>query len=50
VHLHDNPLGLGVDVPGAGDDCARVKAAPGSLSNFLPTFTANSALQLEWGL
>ena len=24
VHLHDNPLGLGVDVLGAGDGCARV--------------------------
>ena len=24
VHLHANPLGLGVDVLGAGDDCARV--------------------------
>ena len=24
VHLHDNPLGLGADVLGAGDDCARV--------------------------
>ena len=23
VHLHDNPLGLGADVLGAGDDCAR---------------------------
>ena len=25
VHLHDNPLGLGADVLGAGDDCARVE-------------------------
>ena len=25
VHLHDNPFGLGVDVLGAGDDCARVE-------------------------
>ena len=24
VHLHDNPLGLGADVLGAGDDSARV--------------------------
>ena len=24
VHLHDNPLGLGVDVLGAGSDCAPV--------------------------
>ena len=24
VHLHGNPLGLGADVLGAGDDCARV--------------------------
>jgi hypothetical protein len=24
VHLHDNPLGLGADVLGAGDGCARV--------------------------
>jgi hypothetical protein len=25
VHLHDNPFGLGADVLGAGDDCARVE-------------------------
>jgi hypothetical protein len=25
VHLHDNPLGLGAGVLGAGDDCARVE-------------------------
>jgi hypothetical protein len=25
VHLHDNPLGLGADVLGAGDDCAHVE-------------------------
>ena len=25
VHLHGNPLGLGADVLGAGDDCARVE-------------------------
>jgi hypothetical protein len=27
VHLHDNPLGLGADVLGAGDDCARVEGS-----------------------
>jgi hypothetical protein len=25
VHLHDNPLGLGADVLGAGSDCALVR-------------------------